>query len=149
MKYYAYEEFKQDTITLVKKLDGKDYDAIVAIARGGLILSHSLGEALDIRNVQALRTELYDSSVKRDNFILHDYTALEGLKSVLVVDDISDSGETLQKVMQHLKSKNPEVVFESATLFYKTTSVYEPTFWVQDALEWIDFFWESDFKVES
>lgn len=149
MKYYTYEEFKQDTRELVKKVDNEDYDAIVGIARGGLMLSHALSEALEIRNVQTLRTELYDSSVKRDNFLMHDYTLLENLKRVLVVDDIADSGETLQKVIQHLEKRYPDVVLESATLFYKESSVYEPTYWVKEAKEWIEFFWESDFKVVS
>jgi xanthine phosphoribosyltransferase len=149
MKYYTYEEFKQDTRELVKKVDNEDYDAIVGIARGGLMLSHALSEALEIRNVQTLRTELYDSSVKRDNFLMHDYTLLENLKRVLVVDDIADSGETLQKVIQHLEKRYPDIAFESATLFYKESSVYEPTYWVKEAKEWIEFFWESDFKVVS
>ena len=149
MKYYAYEEFKQDTNELVKRIDSKSYDAIIGIARGGLILAHALSEALEIRNVQTLRTELYDSSVKRDNFLLHDYTSLQDLKNVLVVDDIADSGETLKKVMSHLEEKNPTISFDAITIFYKKSSVYEPTYWQKEATEWIDFFWESDFKVES
>jgi len=149
MKYYNYEEFREDTLALVGSFNAKKFDAIVGIARGGLILAHTVSEALQIRNVQTLRTELYDATSKRDNFVLHDFTSLEGLSEVLVVDDIADSGETLQKVMQHLEKKYPSVHFSSATLFYKDTSVYEPTYWVRDATEWIDFFWESDFKVES
>ena len=39
-----------------------------------------------------------------------------------------------------------EIEFNSATLFYKKTSIYEPDFWVNEADDWIDFFWERDFK---
>ena len=49
--------------------------------------------------------------------------------------------------MEHLISGHKEVEFKSATLFYKKTSVYEPDFWINEADDWIDFFWERDFKV--
>ncbi|MEO1937062.1 MAG: phosphoribosyltransferase family protein [Sulfurimonas sp.] len=69
----------------------------------------------------------------------------ENIKKVLVVDDIADSGETLAHVMEYFQNNYPEVEFQSATLFYKKSSVYEPTYWVQEANVWIDFFWERDF----
>ena len=70
----------------------------------------------------------------------------DNVKRVLVVDDISDSGETLDAVMKSLACGNSEIEFKSATLFYKKTSVYEPHFWINEANDWIDFFWERDFK---
>ena len=71
---------------------------------------------------------------------------MSGSTRVLVVDDIADSGETLKIVMNDLTSKNSKIEFKSATLFYKKSSVYEPDFWINEANDWIDFFWERDFK---
>ncbi|MDY0117367.1 MAG: phosphoribosyltransferase family protein [Sulfurimonadaceae bacterium] len=146
MKYYAYEIFKNDTNKLITQVHSFAPTAILAIARGGFTLGHAMAEGLGIRDLQSLRTELYDKSEKRDVITLFgscDYK--EGTK-VLVVDDISDSGETLSFVMHYLKENFPQVTFKSATLFYKPTSCYEPDFWIDNNDEWIDFFWEKDFK---
>jgi xanthine phosphoribosyltransferase len=126
----------------------QEFDAIVGVARGGLCMAHCMAEGLEIREVQTVRTELYDKSCKRSKISIFDTCALSGVKKVLVVDDIADSGETLQEVMGYLEKKYPEISFVSATLFYKNTSVYKPHFWVNEANTWIEFFWEEDFKVE-
>ena len=146
MKYYSYEHFATDTKLLIQKVKDFNPDAIVGIARGGLTLSHAVAEGLNIREVQTLRTELYDEDKKRSCLKIHNTVTLRDIKRVLVLDDISDSGDTLKAVMNALECANPEMEFKSATLFYKKTSCCEPHFWINEATEWIDFFWERDFK---
>jgi len=146
MKYYSYENFKADTNTLIKKVESLHFEAIVAIARGGLTLSHAMAEGLDIRQVQSIRTELYDKSLKRESITISGKCKFENVKRVLVIDDISDSGDTLSAVMKYLQNEHKEIEFKSATLFYKKTSIYEPHFWINEADDWIDFFWERDYK---
>lgn len=145
-QYYSYEAFREDTNRLLQKLKSFHPEAIIGIARGGLTLSHALAEGLDIREVQTLRTEFYDVSCKREELTLFGSCDFVDKKRVLVVDDISDSGETLAVIMKHLEEKFPSIEFKSATLFYKHTSKYEPHFWINEAKNWIEFFWEVDFK---
>lgn len=145
MRYYSYEDFKNDTKILIEKVRSSDFDAIVAIARGGLTLSHVMGEGLDIRQVQSIRTEHYDKTKKRDTLSIFGKCEFGDAKKILVVDDISDSGDTLKAVMEYLKDDFKDIEFYSATLFYKKSSIYEPDFWINEAKEWVDFFWESDF----
>lgn len=148
MKYYPYEEFKTDTLKLAQHVDNFAPEVIVAIARGGLSLAHALAQKLNIRNVQSLRCELYDDTTKRELLRIKGECDFDGQKKVLVVDDISDSGQTLKGVMEYLKTTHPQIEFYAATLFYKKTSVYEPDVWIREATEWIDFFWEGDFKAD-
>ncbi|NPA65422.1 MAG: phosphoribosyltransferase [Epsilonproteobacteria bacterium] len=145
--YYSYEEFRLDVISLLPQLQ-KDYDTIIAIARGGLTFAQALAEALEIRNLQTISTLLYDGTTKKEDFSLYDTTNLQHSKKVLVVDDISDSGETLSKVMQHLEKKHPSITFETITLFYKRTSLFQPTYYIHESTQWINFFWEVDFTLE-
>ncbi|MGE4419990.1 MAG: phosphoribosyltransferase [Sulfurimonas sp.] len=145
MKYYSYEDFKIDTRSLIHRVKSSNFEALVAVARGGLTLSHAIAEGLDIRQVQSIRTELYDKTLKRDMLNIFDTCQLDGVKKVLVVDDIADSGDTLRAVMEYLEKKYKDIEFSSCTLFYKKTSVYEPHFWINEADDWIDFFWERDF----
>lgn len=146
MKYYSYENFKIDTNRLIGEVKSFKPQAIVGIARGGLTLAHTMAEGLDIREVQTLRTELYDKSSKREKITIFDNCSFNNLKRILIVDDIADSGETLDAIMKHLNLKYSEIEFQSATLFYKKTSLYQPHFWINEADDWIDFFWERDFK---
>ena len=145
-QYYSYEEFRRDTNTLLKEVKSFEPEAIVGIARGGLSLSHALAEGLNIREVQTLRTELYDASCKREELSLFGSCNFVEKKRVLVVDDIADSGETLEVIMKYLEKSFVNIEFKSATLFYKHTSKYEPHFWINEAKNWIEFFWEVDFK---
>ncbi len=147
MKYYAYEDFKIDTNKLIAQTVEFSPEIIVGIARGGLTLAHAMAEGLDIREVQTLRTELYDKTCKRNELSIFDTCKFSDVKKILVVDDIADSGETFEAIMNHLADKYSHIKFKSAALFYKKTSVYEPDFWINEADDWIDFFWERDFKV--
>jgi len=148
-KYYSYENFKNDTNLLIQQVKTFKPNSIVGIARGGLMLSHAIAEGLNIRDVQTLRTELYDETCKRENISCFGTCTFKSAKKVLIVDDIADSGETLKEIMSYLESEFKDIEFKSATLFYKRISIYEPNFWINEAKEWIDFFWEKDFKVTS
>jgi xanthine phosphoribosyltransferase len=147
-QYYSYDDFKRDTRLLIKDVKGIAPDAIVGIARGGLTLSHAVAEGLKIREVQTMRTELYDVSCKREQIELFGSCNFKNSKKVLVLDDIADSGETLHSIMNYLESEFQDIEFISATLFYKKSSCYEPHFWVREAENWIEFFWEKDFLQE-
>ena len=144
-QYYPYETFKNDTRTLLKALPN-DFDTILAISRGGLTLGHALSEALGIRNLQSIQTHLYDETNKREKITIVDTCNLDQSSKVLIVDDIADSGETLQALYNHLTLTYPLVHFKTATLFYKRSSCFEPDYWVNEATHWIEFFWEVDFK---
>ncbi len=143
-QYYSYDDFRLDTNKLIKAVKPFKAEAILSIARGGYTLAHAMAEGLDIRDVQSIRTELYDKECKREDIKLFGACAFD-VKRVLVVDDIADSGETLAFIMNYLRENFPEIEFESVTLFYKKTSIYEPNHWVNEASAWIEFFWEKDF----
>ena len=146
-KYYSYNMFKADTIQLLKTLQNSRFDTIVGLSRGGLSLAQAIAESLELRDLQTVQTQLYNTTEKNSSLRLVDNTSLKEGRKILVVDDIADSGETLQVVVSYLQKKYPTCDFESATLFYNKSSVYEPTYWVNEATCWIEFFWETDFKL--
>ena len=144
-RYYSYDEFRENTSQLIAQVKDFAPESIVGIARGGLTLSHAMAEGLNLRDVQSIRTELYDGSCKREEISLFGLCNFKDTKRVLVLDDIADSGQTLQAIMSYLEDNFPEIEFRSATLFYKPISIYKPDYWVQEADAWIEFFWEKDF----
>ncbi len=135
----------KDAGELTKKI-GWEFDAIIAIARGGMSLAHLLGEYYDLRSVYTINTIGYDDTRKRDRVQVFNVPQLDDAKSVLVVDDIVDSGDTLIEVLAHLQAKYPQIEYKTASLFYKKSAKIAPTWYVNEADAWIDFFWSVDLK---
>ena len=144
--YYSYDLFKKDTQLLVDKSRNFEPEILLAVARGGLTLSHLISQALNIRNLYTLNSIHYEGEKKLDTFNIFNIPDLFGVNRVLIIDDIIDSGETMKEILYILKEKYPNIEFKIATLFYKSTALIKPDFSVREANEWIDFFWEVDVK---
>jgi len=144
--YYGYDEFAKDTQELVDKCRGYEPDVLLAVARGGMTLSHLMAQALDMRNLYALNSIHYEGTLKLNTFNIFNIPDMSKAKRVLIIDDIVDSGETMEEIFKILKEKFPETEFKLATIFYKKTAVLQPDYSVKEATQWIDFFWETDVK---
>ena len=144
-KYYSYNSFLQDTKTILTKLK-QNYtpDAIVAIARGGVTFGHFLASGLNINSLFTINSIHYNNTKKLDTFQISNIPDLTNYKNILVVDDIIDSGETMEYILTILKTKYPNSSFKTATLFYKPTAIIKADFTLHSATKWIEFFWEKD-----
>ena len=141
--FYNYDNFLDDVKILSKKIKNYNPDCLVAIARGGLTLSHFLGEKLNIRDVYTINSIHYEGEKKLDTFIIKNIPDLSSHKKILLIDDISDTGETLKEIISILKTKYPQIEIKTATIFYKKDSLVIPDFKVRIAKNWIVFFWEN------
>jgi xanthine phosphoribosyltransferase len=145
MLYYSYDEFKEDTKSLIEAVRPFKPDAVIAVARGGMMLGQLMGYGLDLRNVQSIHVEAYDGEARRKEASVLGSCDLEGVQRVVIVDDIVDSGMTLRALLDEFQEAYPGVEFKSASLFYKPSASVQPDFSVKEAKEWISFFWETDF----
>jgi len=143
--YYPYQEYKEDLKILTQKID-KPFDAILGIARGGLSMAQMLGEFYDLREVYVINTIGYEGRQKLAEIRVFNIPELKSSKSVLIVDDIVDSGDTLIEVLKVLDAEYPHVTFLTASLFYKKNAKIVPTWYVKEPKGWIDFFWSEDLK---
>ena len=110
--------------------DGFRPDAIVGIARGGLPLAGALGYALDVKTLGSLNVEFYtgvDSTLGEPVVLTPtlDRKSLRG-KSILLADDITDSGHTLHLVVELLRAEGGQV--RTVCLYSKPTTVEEPNY---------------------
>ena len=129
--------------------DGFRPDAIIGIARGGLTLAGALGYALDVKMLGSLNVEFYTGVEERlDEPVLLppalDRAALAG-KSVLLVDDVADSGRTLALVLQLLQAGGGEV--RTVCLYSKPGTVQTPDYVWRTTDRWIMFPWSSEGPV--
>ena len=138
--YYTWEMYENDIKEVLKTLDLQSYKCIAPVAFGGLILGTTM------KNISDLPTRIiFASSYEKETQKLLKVKVgdLEKLTSkVLVVDDISDTGVTLNYISRYLNNKKIE--FDTFTLFYKNTSSFKPTYYLYKISSdiWIRFPWE-------
>jgi xanthine phosphoribosyltransferase len=142
--YYSYEEFVGDVSTLAFQISPSKFDAIIGIARGGLTLAHFLATKLELRDLFTINSISYNEMEKNSDIKIFNIPDLSGYKKVLIVDDIVDSGETMDGVVNILKDKFPNLELKIASLFYKQSAIIKPDFTIKEANLWIEFFWEVD-----
>ena len=143
--YYPYQEFREDLKILVKKIDF-EFDAIIAIARGGMIIAQMIGEYFDIRDVFIINSIGYKGDKRIDSIKIFNIPNLDRSKNILIVDDIIDSGQTIKEILNILNKNHSKKVFKTASIFYKKEALYKPDFFVKYTTKWVDFFWSIDLK---
>ena len=118
-------------------------DCIVAILKGGLVPARLLSDFFGSIEIYPIRAKTYHGTRKLDRVRLEFFRYPIGRKNVLLVDDIHDSGQTLQKVIPHLKLCRPRAL-RTATLFSKANTLHAPDFCAHKAAPdiWVVFPWE-------
>ncbi len=145
MLYYGYDEFLKDMKTIKTKLADKNIDGIIFAIRGGATMAHFLAEAMNIKSVYALNVHSYDGQTKLGTPIISNLPTLPSShKTVAIVDEIVDSGETMALILDKLKHTYPDINFVTATTFQKKTAVMQADIFAKYCDEWVEFFWEKD-----
>ena len=114
---------------------------IVAISRGGLSFGHLLSDFLRI-SIWTIAIQSYTDIQTQGEIKINGklQTSIEG-KHILLVDDVSDSGKTLERAVEYLKEGKPKKV-TTMTMFYKPHSVYRPDYFAKQTSKWILFPYE-------
>lgn len=122
---YTWSEFDFDVRHLAEALSyhSESFDNIYALPRGGLVLGVALSHALGLK----LTTK--DNVTSR----------------TLVVDEISDSGETLKKFIESYGFPERHRPF-TVTLHAKLESAYLPNLYCREVIsgDWINYPWEKE-----
>ena len=143
MIFYSYDEFAIDAKKMAKQIkDEFDPEVILAVARGGLTLGHSLAVALNNRNLFTLNSIHYEDTNKLDTIQIFNVPDLSKYTKILLVDDIIDSGESMVEIKRELLKRYPNLDIKIATVFYKEKALLLPEFKVKEANDWVEFFWD-------
>lgn len=124
---------------------GFEPEILIAIARGGLLPGGGLAYALGVKLSDAINVEFYTDvhETLPDPVLLApmlDTDSIEG-KRLLVVDDVVDSGRTLELVLDILRGVGAEA--RSAVLYAKPTTVVDPDYAWGRTDRWIVFPWSA------
>ncbi len=103
--HISWDQLHRDSRALAWRLDGRGPDgggwkAVVAITRGGMAPAMIVARELDIRTVDTISIKSYDHQDQAEAKVLKmpDADMMGDGTGVLIVDDLVDSGKTLEVV---------------------------------------------------
>jgi len=124
-----------------ENINTTNYD-IIGISRGGLILAAALGYALKIKNVYSIGIRSYSNNDTQDEEIeVYQHLNLGNLKrNLLVVDDVSDTGNTFLYLQKLLSDK--EIITASLAVKDHTKCISDYSALRLNSDIWIVFPWD-------
>ena len=151
--YITWDELELDITTLSILLENTDFTCIVGIANGGMIPATLLAKRLNIKKLYSCNCKSYQNDEPRtgahditDTVDLISFPSWEELKdeNVLIVDDLVDTGFTINTIDQHISTMG-DFGWSTATLYSKPKTIITPSYTVRQFPndEWIVFPWEN------
>jgi hypoxanthine phosphoribosyltransferase len=141
----SWEDVERLSEELAHKIieSGYEPDIIVAISRGGFDPARILCDQLSIRWLASLQVEFYsgvNDTAEKPRIVSPLNVDIDGQK-VLVVDDVSDTGDSLMLAKEHILAKRPGDL-RVATLHIKPWTKFRPDYHAAETKVWIVYPWE-------
>jgi hypoxanthine phosphoribosyltransferase len=118
-------------------------DIIVGIARGGWVPARVQSDLLEIPDFAVVRVEFYlgVAETRNEPVMTQGVSEVVAGKKVLVVDDVADTGKSLQLVKEHIRQQGA-VELRIATVYRKPFSIITPDYYEKETRRWVVFPWE-------
>jgi len=116
-------------------------DALVSLAKGGWPIGRIVADVLGVRQGYSIGMETYSGiNVHASEPVVYQDISSQVVvgKTVLLVDDVADSGVSLRFAQQHLIALGAARVV-TATSFFKPHSSIRPDFFAAETTAWILF----------
>lgn len=146
---FTLPEYETAVHQLIDQMEDAQYipDSIVEIPRGGCWIAAQLSNYFETVHGSTgygiVRASHYDGETRRDTVRTSRPLLDNVYGNVLVVDDIADSGETLEEVAGIVADQGFAPV-KTATLHKRYDTSFTPDFYVHDVETdaWIEYPWE-------
>jgi len=149
MKFYkvSWEELEKDCYLLNKKLKKYKFDRILCISRGGLVWSRMFSDLLKLP-ISHLTVESYQDLKQQKETKITETPAKLKNESLLVIDEISDTGATYKVVMDYLRSLKI-TNFKTLAPIVRTYTKPLPDFYIKVIDDWIIYPYERQETYEA
>ena len=135
----TWEYFYQLARTLALALHEASFhpDLVVAISRGGCVPARVICDYLDVFDLDVIKVEHYHG-VHKEKLALLKYPLSADItgKRVLLIDDVSDTGDSFEVGIKHLHEHGKPAELKTAALHHKIVSSYTPDFYSEIVREW-------------
>ena len=135
----TWDEFYGLARTLSRKIKSSGWrpDLVVAIGRGGYAPARVVCDFLVHDRLTSIKVEHWGiAAQKRDHAVVRFPLATDvSGERVLVVDDVTDTGDTLATAVGYLQGLGPKEV-RTAVLQHKTSSAFKPDYCGEEVAVW-------------
>ena len=147
-KLVSWKDIEGWSKDIVRKVieSGYEPEIVIGLARGGLVPARLISDYLNIKDLYAVKTEHWGVTATPDGkakLAQGLQVSIKGRK-VLVVDDITDTGQSLKLALEHVINHAPKEA-KTATLLHITHSKYIPDYYSEEVPEdnwtWFIFPW--------
>lgn len=145
-QYCSWQQIETMVEQLAEPLRLRTFDAMLAVTRGGMVPAGMIAYHLGIRNILVAAVQFYSGvgrHAEKPTFLQFPADPFVSGKSLLIVDDIWDSGKTISAVKGRVLAAGG--LPSTAVLHYKpTASMYTdvPDYYVEATDAWIVYPWE-------
>jgi len=148
----SWEDVERLSEKLAQKIieSGFEPDLVVAISRGGFDPARILCDQLGIRRLASVQVEFYSGvqDTAEKPRIVYPLNADVRGKRVLLVDDVSDTGDSLMLAKEHVLAGSPGEL-KVATLHIKPWTSLRPDYHASETEAWIVYPWEPVESIRS
>lgn len=116
--HVSWDQLHRDARALAWRLQGLgpddgDWRAVVAITRGGMAPAMIVARELDIRIVDTISVKSYDNQTQSEPRVIKspDMDIVGDGTGVLIIDDLVDTGKTLEVVRKHMPNAHVATVY--------------------------------------
>jgi len=136
--YVSWDQYHRmvEQLALQVYESGFRFDSLLCLARGGLRVGDVFSRLYDVPLAILAASSYREAAGTRQGqldiaeFITMTGDALHG--NLLLVDDLVDSGATLVRVLEHLRTRYPDLrEIRTAVLWFKAVSTTKPDYYVQ------------------
>ena len=113
------------------------YGTVIAIANGGVPVIEKLGLFRDYHTIKASH---YDGKIKKPEVTIDLFT-FDIKYPVLLVDDVVDTGDTIEAITKEIVERVDGGKVDVACLVVKPWTKIWPEYWIECRPEWIEFPW--------
>ena len=141
----SWEHFYRLAKEVANKIKSSGYvpDMVIGLARGGWCLARVLCDFIGVKDLVSLKVEHWGITATPDGKAKLKYPFNIDLtgKKVLVVDDITDTGESMRISVDYVKTLNPSEV-RTAALRHIEGSKFKPDYYAEKITwRWVIFPW--------
>ncbi len=150
--HVSWDDVQSLTEEIARQILESEYmpDVIVAVSRGGFDPARILCDQLGIKRLASLQVEYYRdiSETSSTPEIVFPLNTEVPDTSILIVDDVSDTGTSLEVARDHVLERGASEV-RVATLHVKPWTKFRPDFSASVVESWIIYPWETVESITS
>jgi|OSPMetMinimDraft_2_1075162.scaffolds.fasta_scaffold00002_2 hypoxanthine phosphoribosyltransferase len=141
----SWEDIETGVLEIAHKMieDSFKPEVIVGILTGGIIPAKLFADLLRVEELRVLKIRFYQKTGENLERPIIEHVYLNNIenKRVLLVDDVADTGKTLEVAMQAISLFYPSDI-KIATLYIKPRTIIKPDYYYKTTEKWIVFPWD-------